>query len=83
MNDRPATNSSCTLVQARAAKEAAQGVFARLATVAGIGVTRVGRGYGLKINVATAPTGKRALPSEVQGVPVKIEVVGTIRKRAA
>ena len=43
MNERRATNAACTLEKARAAKEEAHGVFARLATVAGIGVTRVGR----------------------------------------
>ena len=83
MNERRATNAACTLEKARAAKEEAHGVFARLATVAGIGVTRVGRGYGLKINVESAPAGKRALPTEVRGVPVRIEVVGAVRKQAA
>ena len=81
MNDRPASNAGCTLEMARAAKDEAHGVFARLAAVTGIGITRVGSGYGLKINLARVPDGGQALPAEVQGVPVKIEVVGGIKKR--
>lgn len=82
MNESHASGAGCTLEEARAAKAEAHGVFARLAKVAGIGLTRVGDGYGLKINVQAEPTGE-PLPTEVRGVPVKIEVVGVIRKRAA
>ena len=83
MSDHRDSNAGCTLEMARAAKEGAHGVLARLATVAGVGITRVGSGYGLKINLATEPDANRALPTEVDGVPVKIEVVGRIKKRAA
>jgi hypothetical protein len=70
------------LEEARAAKSHAAQVFGRLATVAGVGITKVNEGYGLKINLQTAPAKGVSLPTEVDGVPVKIEVVGSIRKRA-
>jgi hypothetical protein len=66
-----------TLDQARAAKAVAA---VRLADwpVVGIGITKVGDGYGLKINLSerTDP-----LPRDVNGVPLQAEVVRTIEKR--
>jgi hypothetical protein len=56
-------------------------VFSRLASVAGIGVTRIGDGYGVKVNVQQAPAPGVTLPADVAGVPVKVDVVGTIRKQ--
>ena len=70
-----------TLDEARAAKAHAADVFQSLAEVAGVGITRVESGYGLKVNLSQAPAEDVALPSEVDGVPVRIEVVGRIRKR--
>ena len=83
MSNRDQTNATCTLEKVRAAKAEALGVFEQLAHVAGIGITRIGRGYGLKINVRNAPAANLALPTEINGVPVTIEVVGAVRKRAA
>ncbi|HEX3150719.1 MAG TPA: hypothetical protein VHR66_21755 [Gemmataceae bacterium] len=74
MADQPPT----TLEQARAAKERAVTELADLPVV-GIGITRVGDGYALKVNLDSAPSG--AVPSAVNGVPIKVEVVGKIRKR--
>ncbi|HEY5752321.1 MAG TPA: hypothetical protein VIT21_04170 [Chthoniobacterales bacterium] len=72
-----------TLEQARAAKMEAHDVFQRLARLTGVGITRIGRGYGLKVNVEAPPADGVALPKVIMGVPVKVEVVGTLRKRAA
>jgi hypothetical protein len=69
-----------TLEQARAAKEPARAAVSRLATVVGVGVTRVGNGYGVKVNLESVPAGA-VLPTSVDGVPVRVEVVGTIRKQ--
>ncbi len=68
-----------TLDEARAAKTAASTLFASLATVVGVGITRVGEGYGLKVNLREQAKGP--LPTEVAGVPVQVEVVGAIRKQ--
>jgi hypothetical protein len=83
MSTRDHSEASRTLEQARAAKKAAQSVFARLAKGAAIGITRRGRGYGLKVNVPHPLRADAVAPTEIGGVPVKIEVVGPIRKRAA
>lgn len=67
-----------TLEQARAAKVRAVEELAALPVV-GIGITRVGDGYGLKVNLGADPTGE--VPTTVAGVPVKVEVVKKIRKQ--
>lgn len=72
---------SCTLEEARAAKRKAVAQLAGVAELNGIGITRIGKGYGLKINLTRAVA--RVLPEEVDGVPVRVEVVGTIRARRA
>jgi hypothetical protein len=82
MSEKDATNG-CTLEQVRAVKPEAQGTFERVAEVAGIGIARMGSGYALKVNLRRAPDAKAALPKEIRGVPVRIEVVGMIKKRAA
>lgn len=71
--------NTATLEEARAAKPRATDVFRSLAPVVGVGITRIGEGYGLKVNLSEAP--KVSLPNEVAGVPVQVEVVGTIRKQ--
>jgi hypothetical protein len=70
-----------TLEAARSAKEEAARQLADKADVVGIGLTKLKRGgYAVKVNVRSAPAG--AMPESVQGVPLLIEVVGTIRKRS-
>lgn len=75
--------NAATLEKARAAKTHAAEVFQPLAEVVGVGITRVELGYGLKINLAHPPAEDVPLPGEVDGVPVRVEVVGPIRKRTA
>ena len=83
MKHSDAFGANCTLEEARAAKKTALGVFTRLAKVAGVGVTRSGKGYGLKVNLQQVLPDDVTLPKEIEGVPVRIEVVGPIKKRAA
>lgn len=71
------------LKMARAAKIAAKKAFADLEVeVVGVGVTRVdvSPGYGVKVNIRAAPAEGVVLPVEIEGVPVRVEVVGRIRK---
>jgi hypothetical protein len=72
---------SATLEQARSAKHLAEEAFAALADVVGIGITRASEGYAVKVNLRHPPAEGVDLPKEVNGVPVKVEVVGTISKR--
>jgi len=75
--------SGCSLEEVRAAKAETIEAFERLALVVGVGVTRIGTGYGLKVNLQRKPGAKTSLPANIKGVPVRVEVVGTPRKRAA
>ena len=70
-----------TLDRARAAKARAHEVFSKLADVVGVGITTIGSEYGLKVNLSSPPPSANALPTEVDGVPVRVEVVGKIRKQ--
>lgn len=69
-----------SIERARAAKEKALTTFSRLGKVVGVGITQIDGGYGLKINLGEAPAPGVALPDMVDGVPVRVEVVGVIRK---
>lgn len=74
--------TACTLAKARATKRRAHSTFAALADVVGVGITRRGEGYALKVNLRSAPASGVTLPEDVNGVPVHVEVVGTLTKRA-
>ena len=67
--------------RARAAKTAAQEVFSNLLGEVAIGITRIGGGYGLKVNVVNAPPASVKLPEAVKGVPYRLEVTGVVKKR--
>ena len=73
-----ATSNTTTLAEARAAKPKAIALLAALPVV-GVGITRIGDGYGLKVNLSEK-VADNAIPKHVDGVPILTEVVGTIRK---
>ena len=70
---------TCTLEQARAAKLKAVAAFRSLVPMPSVGLTRIENGYGLKVNLERASGSP--LPTEVDGVPVRIEIVGKTKKR--
>lgn len=70
-----------TLDQARAAKASAMKLFERLGMNVAVGITRVGDNYAVKVNVGEPPPADVKIPTEVDGVPIKFEVTGTIRPR--
>lgn len=70
-----------TLNEARAAKAEALKVFGALGRVVGVGITRVGDGYGVKVNLQERPKAGVTLPETVEGVPIRVDVVGVIRKQ--
>jgi hypothetical protein len=70
-----------TLERARAAKAAALRCFEKLGTVVGVGVTRVDGDYAVKVNLGEPLAEGTDAPTEIDGVPVRVEVVGPIRKR--
>lgn len=70
-----------TIEEARVAKATAKRTFSRFAPVVGVGITRIGGGFGLKVNLASKPRAGAALPVILKGVPVRVEVTGPIRAR--
>lgn len=75
-----AASNSKTLLEARAAKSKAAEMLGELPVV-GVGITRVGGGYGIKVNLSES-VAKNAIPKQVDGVPVNVEVVGKIQKQS-
>ena len=67
------------LDEARAAKERAKAIFAGKSSVVGIGITRVGDRYGVKVNLNAPPAADAGFPESIDGVPIRMEVVGPIR----
>lgn len=76
-----ASSHSHTLEEARAAKGKALAEFERFADVVGVGITRIGDGYGLKVNLQSRPAEDAELPTEVDGIPIRVEVVGLPKRR--
>lgn len=73
---------SSDLREARDAKGRAREVFSRFGRVNGVGITRQGGRYAVKVNFeAEPPIGD--LPREIAGVPVVFQVVGKIHKQPA
>lgn len=69
-----------TLERARKAKRVVQSKLEGCGTVTGIGITRTGGEYAVKVNLAE-PEPDREIPTEVDGVQVCIEITGPLRKR--
>ena len=64
--------------QARAAKETA---FRRFRKLGAVGITRVRGRYALKLNLSVPLEPGVALPTDIDGVPLRVEVTGRIRPR--
>lgn len=70
-----------SLKKAQAAKQTALARLRALDEVVGIGITRVGGQYAVKVNVREPIDGKIVVPDEIDGVAVCVEVTGRIRAR--
>ena len=57
-------------------------VLSKLLGEVAIGITRIDGDYGLKVNMVSALPSDILIPSEVDGVPIRVEVTGPISKRA-
>jgi hypothetical protein len=67
--------------RARAAKSVALARLGGMPQVNGVGITRVGAGFGVKVNLAAQPDPETQVPEEIDGVPVVTELIGQISKR--
>ena len=70
-----------TLDQAYAAKSRVHELLRDVLPLAGVGITRVREGYAVKANLSAESGDGTDLPTEVDGVPIRFEVVGRVRKR--
>lgn len=70
-----------TIDQARAAKDKAKRQLTKIPGVVGIGLTKIGEDYALKVNLQSELPEGVSVPKRIGGVPVCAEVVGVIRKR--
>jgi hypothetical protein len=70
-----------TLERARAAKVTALRLLERVGGVVGVGITRVDGEYAVKVNLSAPVAHGTELPSEIDGVPVQVEVIGSVRVR--
>lgn len=68
-----------SLDQARKARDALSRKLEGLEGLVGIGITKSGEDYAVKVNVDSLP--EKPIPESIAGVAVKLEVVGKIRKR--
>ena len=73
--------SRISLERAQAAKKAALHRYKKLASVTGVGITRVGGEYAVKLNLSGPIESGVTFPSDIDGVPLRVEVTGTIRPR--
>ncbi len=77
------TKRTSGLEQARAAKPKVKRVFERLGNVNGVGLTRKGGVYAVKVNLKSPLDDGVKYPKRVDGVHVVIHVPGKIHKQSA
>lgn len=70
-----------TLEQAQAAKQSALRRLGTIAQVVGVGISRVAGEYVIKVNLSEPIELGNELPTEIDGVRLRVEVIGTIRAR--
>ena len=70
-----------SLKQARAAKESAKALLAALPGVVGVGITKVGEDYAVKVNLREPLPAGVSAPERIGDVQVCVEMVGRITKR--
>lgn len=73
---------SIPIEKARQARDKASLVFKQFGHVNGVGITRRGSDYAVKVNFETLTDPNAAVPDEIDGVPVVMHVLGTIRKQS-
>ncbi|MDQ3276352.1 MAG: hypothetical protein M3Q39_15350 [Actinomycetota bacterium] len=74
--------SAVDLKRAQAAQDRLLEQFGEDPEINGVGLTRADGGYVVKVNVRTDQAYK-SIPAEIDGVSVRVQTVGRIRKRQA
>ena len=68
--------SGVSFEQALDAKQKAWSIYSPLGKVTGIGVVRSGNAWGLEVDFAEPLALGTAIPSEVNGVPIVVDITG-------
>jgi hypothetical protein len=68
------------LQRAQAAQDRLVETLGQHPEVNGVGIVRAGSGYVLKVNVRTNRA-REAIPAEIEGVTVRVQTIGRIRRR--
>lgn len=71
-----------SIEDARRAKPKATRAAKTCAAVVGVGLTKIGGSYAVKVNLREAAPAAAKLPRTIDGVRVLYEVVGPIARRA-
>ena len=69
-----------SIEQARLVKSKARTAAEAYASVVGVGLTKIGDSYAIKVNLCHKPA-QETLPNSIDGVPIVYEIVGTISLR--
>jgi hypothetical protein len=75
--------NALTLEHARAAKRKLAERLAHVDGVVGVGIAKVDGQYAVKVNLCQPLNDPTVIPEDVDGVPVHLDMVGTIRPRPA
>jgi len=75
MSDDPKSREA-----AAAAKQKLRNHLAGQPGLRGIGLTRRGEGYAVKVNLDNAPEDD-SLPTDIDGVPIIVDVIGAVKPR--
>ncbi len=70
-----------TMAKVTAAQRKLVRKLSGVSEVNGVGITRVDEGFCLKVNLSVRPAEGVEVPNEIDGIPVRVEVVGPIRAR--
>jgi hypothetical protein len=70
-----------SLEKAEAAKQSALQLFGTIGKIVGVGITRVDGEYAVKVNLSEPVEPGTALPTEIEGVRVRVEITGVIQAR--
>ncbi len=73
--------NSPTLENARAAKRKLATCLANVDGIVGVGIAKVDGQYAVKVNLRQPLNDSEVIPDTVDGVPVHLDIVGTIRPR--
>jgi hypothetical protein len=69
-----------TLSEAKAAKARTRELLGNVDQLRGLGIARTDDGFGVKVNLQRELD--EPIPEQIDGVPLVVEIVGTIRPRA-